>query len=94
MLIANLGDEMFSIEDICREIGMSRTQLYRKFRSLTDNTPNDYFRTLRLHVAKELLAGQDITVSEVAYRTGFKNISYFSRAFNREFGINPSKIHN
>lgn len=92
IMIAHLGDERFDIHGLCREIGMSRSQLYRKFKFLTNKTITEYLRSLRLHQAKELLRHPDMTVSEAAYRTGFKNVSHFSRVFTREFDMNPSDI--
>jgi len=93
IMTSNLSDENFDIQSLCNGMAMSRTQFYRKFRSLTNKTPNDYLRTLRLHRAKDLLTGSDITVTEAAYRTGFKNLSHFSKVFFDEFGINPSEIN-
>jgi signal transduction histidine kinase/CheY-like chemotaxis protein len=93
LMMANLSNESFDIQKLCHEMTMSRTQLYRKFRSLTDKSPNDYFRSLRLHKAKDLLAGTKITVAEAAYKSGFKNVSHFSRVFTEEFGIKPREIH-
>ncbi len=90
-LIEHLHEEYYSIHQLCREIGMSRTQLYRKFNSLSDQTVSLYFRALRLQKAKELLLNSELTVSEVAYRTGFKNISHFSKVFKEEFNVCPSK---
>jgi DNA-binding response OmpR family regulator len=90
--MVNLSDESFHIDSLCREMAMSRTQLYRKFRSLTDKTIAEYFRSLRLHKAKELLSNSELSVSEAAYKTGFKNVSHFSRVFTQEFGINPREI--
>lgn len=87
----HLQDESFGIKTLCEEIAMSRTQLYRKFKSLSENTVSDYLRTIRLNQAKEMLLQTDHSVSEVAYLTGFKNISHFSRVFKMEFDINPSK---
>ncbi len=89
---ANLDNEKFDIQRMCKEIAMSRTQLYRKFRSLTNKTVNEYLRSLRLHRARQLLFSSDISVAEAAYRTGFKNLSHFSRVFTREFKVNPSDI--
>ncbi len=66
---------------------------YRKFKSITNKTIAGYFRSLRLHKAKEYLTTSGMNVSEVAYLTGFKSLAHFSRAFTRQFGINPSKIH-
>jgi len=92
IMSANIGDETFDIHRLCYEMVMSRTQLYRKFRSLTDRTITEYLRSLRLHRAKELLAGSGITVAEAAYKTGFRSASHFSRVFTREFGVNPCQV--
>jgi signal transduction histidine kinase/DNA-binding response OmpR family regulator len=88
----NISDEDFDIHKLCRELAMSRTQLYRKFRSLTDKPISHYIRSIRLHKARELLTTSKVKVSESAYLTGFKNLSHFSRAFTEEFGINPSDV--
>jgi signal transduction histidine kinase/CheY-like chemotaxis protein len=92
IMLVNLGDEGFDIHRLSNEMAMSRTQLYRKFRSLTNMTITEYLRSLRLHRAKELLHDSVLTVAETAYRTGFRNVSHFSRVFKREFGENPSAI--
>ncbi len=91
-MMANIEEEGFDISLLCREISMSRTQLYRKFSALTDTTVAEYLRLLRLHRAKDLLRNTDLTVSEVAFRTGFKNVSHFSKVFKETFNINPSEI--
>jgi signal transduction histidine kinase/CheY-like chemotaxis protein len=86
---ANLIDDQFGISHLCSELAVSRAQLYRKFKSLSDITIADYFKTMRLYKAKELLATSRLNITEVAYKTGFKSLAYFSREFTREFGINP-----
>ena len=88
----NLADEEFGINQLCDMLAMSRSQLYRKFSSLTDLTVHQFIMTLKLQKAKELLFTTDLNVSEVAFDTGFKNISHFSRAFKKQFGKNPSSI--
>ncbi len=92
IMISNLGNEAFDIPHLCQALNLSRTQLYRKFRSLTNMTVNRYLRTLRLHRARELLSARQVNVAEAAYRTGFRNVSHFSRTFTGEFGINPSEM--
>jgi transcriptional regulator GlxA family with amidase domain len=87
---SNLDNDQYGIEDLCDALGMSRAQIYRKFKSLIDKTPHDYLRSYRLQKAKQLLLTTNLNVSEVAYRTGFKNISHFSRSFSKVFGKNPS----
>ena len=71
---------------------MSRSQLYRKFAALTNTTVHLFIRKLRLLKAKELLLHTELNVSEVAYDTGFKNPSHFSRVYSEEFGIALSKV--
>jgi signal transduction histidine kinase/DNA-binding response OmpR family regulator len=92
IMFSNLDDDRFEIRRLCSEMGMSRSQLYRKFKFLTDRTITEYMRSLRLHKARDLLVHSDLTVSEAAYRTGFKNISHFSKVFTREFDVNPSDL--
>jgi DNA-binding response OmpR family regulator len=89
---AHLDNDQFGIRELCLEIGMSRAQLYRKFKSLTDTTVNDYLMNFRLFKAKELLLNSGLNVSEVAYETGFKNLSHFSRSFKESFGVTPGSI--
>lgn len=93
-MLKNINTEEFDVKKLGFVVAMSRTQLYRKFKSLTNRTLFEYFLSLRLHRAKELLLASDIPVSEAALLTGFKNTSHFSRAFTKEYGVNPSKIRN
>ncbi|TAJ12075.1 response regulator [Marinilabiliaceae bacterium JC017] len=87
----HMGDEAFGIDQICSETAMSRAQLYRKFKALSDKTVGEYLRSLRLKKAQELLKKTDLNITQVAFEVGFKNLSHFSHAFLEEFGYNPSK---
>ena len=87
----HLDDEEFGIHQVCEALGMSRSQLYRKFAALTDTTVNQYLQNVRLDRARDLLRTTDLNVSEVAYDTGFKNPSHFSRAFSKRYGHAPSQ---
>ena len=89
VLESNLKDEEFGIINLCRELAISRAQLYRKFKSLSNKTIADYFKSLRLHKARELLLNTNLNVTEVTFATGFKNVSHFSREFSHEFGKSP-----
>lgn len=91
ILELHFSEEEFGIPELCNSIGMSRAQLYRKFSALTNITVHHFIRKLRLIKAKELLLNTNLNVSEVAYDTGFKNPSHFSRVYSEEFGIAPSK---
>ena len=92
ILEAHLDDEQFGISSLCQTIAMSRSQLYRKFAALTDVTVNQFILNLRLEKARELLKTTDLNVSEVAYDTGVKNPSHFSRACSNRFGHAPSQL--
>jgi len=88
----NLRDDEFGVSSLCRELAVSRAQLYRKFKFLCNKTIADYFKSMRLNRARVLLSTTNLNVTEVTFSVGFKNISYFSREFTREFGISPSEF--
>jgi CheY-like chemotaxis protein len=92
ILALHLDDESFGIAELCRELAMSRTQVYRKFAALTDMTVNQYLRRYRLYEARKLLRETDLSVGQVALEVGLPNLSYFSRAFTETFGVNPSQV--
>lgn len=85
--IANTG---FSVEELSREMAMSRVALYKKLLQLTRQTPVGFIRTIRLKRASQLLEKSQLTVSEVAYQTGFNNPKVFAKYFKTEFGVLPS----
>ena len=80
----------FTIEQFCRQMGMSQSQLVRKLKALTGQTAVEYLRNYRLERAAERLKGGDSRVSEVAFEVGFESLSYFSRSFQDKYGVNPS----
>lgn len=88
----NLSDEFFGVEMLCREIGVSERQVQRKLKAITNKSPNQLISSVRLHRAKELLFANTLNVSEIAFRSGFSNPSYFSKIFKKEFGTSPSDL--
>ncbi|MEQ8243981.1 alpha/beta fold hydrolase [Fulvivirga sp.] len=88
----HLGDEMFGVDMLCREIGMSERQVQRKLKAITNKAPNQLISSVRLHRAKELLLDNQHNIAEIAFQIGFSNPSYFSKSFKREFGQSPSDI--
>ena len=87
-----LSDSEFSINDFCRMLGMSRTSVYNKIKTLTGQGPNDFIRIIRLNKAKELLVSRKYSIGEVANMVGFSDPKYFSTCFKKQFGTSPSKI--
>lgn len=88
-----ISDSEFSVGDLCARLGMSRTSVYNKIRSITGQSVNEYIRIVRLNRAKELLGTGQYNVSEVAYMVGFSDPKYFSTCFKKQFGISPSKYY-
>jgi len=76
-----LAEESFNVASLCREIGISRPQLYRKMTSLTGRAPNDFLRDLRLEQALVLLRERTKKISQVALEVGYSNPSYFAKCF-------------
>jgi signal transduction histidine kinase/ligand-binding sensor domain-containing protein/DNA-binding response OmpR family regulator len=86
----NMGNPDFSVEELSREIGMSRVYLYKKLLSLTGKSPIEFIRTVRLKRAALLLEKSQLTVSEIAYQVGFNNPKYFTKYFKTEYKVLPS----
>ncbi|MBL0745475.1 hybrid sensor histidine kinase/response regulator transcription factor [Chryseolinea lacunae] len=82
----------FGVEDLAREMGLSRVQLYRKITALTNQSASEFLRNYRLERAADLLRQGAGNVSEIAYQVGFENPSYFTKTFREHFGKLPSDI--
>ena len=89
---ARMSDSDVSVEDLAADMNLSRVQLYRKVKAVTDSSPVEILRTARLKRAYQLLVTTDKTISEVAYDVGFSAPSYFTKCFKDEFGISPSDL--
>ncbi|WP_215222643.1 hybrid sensor histidine kinase/response regulator [Echinicola shivajiensis] len=77
---------------LCSELALSSSKLYRKITELTDMSPNEFIRTIRLKKSASLLKTKNYNVSEVAIAVGFNDPLYFSRRFKEQFGYAPSKL--
>ncbi|MBI1287022.1 MAG: response regulator [Flavobacteriales bacterium] len=89
---AHLDDENFSVEELSKEVGMSRAQLHRKLIALTGKSASRFVRNYRLEHAYQLLENRVGTVSEIAYRVGYSSPAYFTKCFTEDFGISPSQV--
>ena len=88
----NIGNEILTPNLISFEIGMSRTNLYRKLKALTNLSLTFFIRRVRLQKASDLLLNTKKSISEISYAVGFSDPKYFSRVFTKEFDISPSEF--
>ncbi|WP_240410108.1 substrate-binding domain-containing protein [Flavisolibacter nicotianae] len=86
---SNLANEDFTIEDICKDLGISRVQLYRKVKALMNVNVNDYILSTRLQKARYLLQHEELSISEISFKVGFSSPAYFSTVFKSKFGVTP-----
>lgn len=86
----NMADSALNVEDLSKSMGISRVQLYRKIKSLTNYSPNELLRIARLKKAALLLVSSEMTVAEITYEVGFTSPSYFTKCYKDYFGESPS----
>ncbi|MCB0634393.1 MAG: ATP-binding protein [Saprospiraceae bacterium] len=87
-----IGEETFSTSGLAQAVNMSRSQLHRKIKALTDQSPSVFIRTIRLQHAYQLLQQKSGNISEIAFEVGIPNLAYFSRCFSQQFGFPPSEL--
>ncbi len=87
----NLEDTDFSVEKLCRELGVGRTKLYTKVKDITGQALGDLIRDVRLNKAAHLLRTTDLNITEVIYQVGFGSNSHFSKSFKARFGVTPTE---
>jgi signal transduction histidine kinase/ligand-binding sensor domain-containing protein/DNA-binding response OmpR family regulator len=90
MVESNMTNKDFSVEELSRQLGMSRVLLYKKLLALTGKTPIEFIRTIRMQRAAQLLEKSQYTVSEIAYQVGINNPKYFTKYFKDEYNMLPS----
>ena len=88
----NLANDKFNVDDICKLIGVSRVQLYRKVKALLGCSITDYILNRRLKKAKYLLNNEQHNISEITYMVGFSNPNYFATVFKAKYGCTPSEF--
>jgi len=88
----NISNTEFGKEEFAAVMNVSSSLLYKKIKSLTDQSPTDFIKTVRLNHAVELLKSRKYTVTEVSELCGFASIGYFSTVFRKHFGKSPSEM--
>ena len=87
----SIANPELNIDEIADTLGLSRSNLYRKIKSLTDYSPNELIRTIRVKYAKQLLNSKAKSISEVAYEVGFSSPSYFAKCFKDFYNESPTE---
>ncbi|HTH58074.1 MAG TPA: helix-turn-helix domain-containing protein [Cyclobacteriaceae bacterium] len=87
----NMKDPAFGVEEMAREVGMSRANLNRKVKAITGLPPSELIRNIRLRKAATLLLNRVDSVSQIGFIVGFEDHSYFSKLFKKQFGVPPSE---
>ncbi|MEM6320775.1 MAG: two-component regulator propeller domain-containing protein [Bacteroidota bacterium] len=88
----HIGNTSFGVVQFAHELAVSRPLLFTKLKAITNQTPNNFIKSIRLKRAVQLLKQKKINVSEVAYRVGFKDPRYFSKVFQKEFKRTPTQF--
>ena len=87
----NMNNPDFLVEDLCKEMGMSRVYFYKKIVALTDKTPSEFIRFIRLKRAADMLEKSQKFINEIAFEVGFNDPKYFRKYFKSEFGVTPNE---
>ena len=86
-----MSEPDFTVDKLCAILNMSRTSFYNKLKDLTNKTPSDYIRIIKLNYAAKLLLEKEFTISEIADKTGFNDAKYFREVFKKHYNMTPSK---
>ena len=88
---AHMDNSEFKVSTFIEKMNLGRNQVERKLKALTDQTPVEFIRVLRLKRAAQKIIKQEDTISQIAYSVGFNNLSYFAKCFKQQFGTLPSE---
>ncbi len=92
IILDHLDDEKFDVNQLASEIGWSRSHTFRKVRSLTGISANQFIKETRLQEAAKLILNSNLNASEISYKVGFSSPSYFSKCFSKYYGVTPRGI--
>jgi AraC-like DNA-binding protein len=92
IIVEKISDPDFNIDQLAGCVHLSRMQLHRRLMRMIQQSPGEFLRNARLEKARELLLKGNQTTSQIAYQTGFENLSYFSKIFKQRYSILPSRI--
>ena len=87
-----MGDPDLNVDALASEMGLGRSQFYRKIKALTNYSPVELLRRLRLKRSRDLLSTTQKSVSEIAYEVGFSTPAYFTRCYREAYGETPTEL--
>jgi TolB-like protein/AraC-like DNA-binding protein len=91
LILENLEDENFGVKELVAKTGMNPSTIHRRVKAFTNKNISQYIREIRLHKSLEFLQQDELTISEVAYRTGFSSPAYFNKCFHEYYGYPPGE---
>ncbi len=88
----NIDKSLYTVEDLAKDLNISRVQLYRKVKAILGISISDHINNIRLEKSKELLLNSNQNISEIAYSLGFSSPNYFSTSFKNKYGLSPKEF--
>jgi len=92
LIASNIDSSIYTVEDLAKDLNISRVQLYRKVKAILGISVSDHINNIRLDKSKELLLNSNQNISEIAYAVGFSSPNYFSTTFKNKFGVSPKEF--
>ncbi|MDE6866621.1 MAG: helix-turn-helix transcriptional regulator, partial [Muribaculaceae bacterium] len=89
---AEMGNPDLNVDGLASEMGLGRSQFYRKIKALTNYSPVELLRRLRLQRARDLVTTSEKSISEIAYEVGFSTPAYFTKCFRDAYGETPTEL--
>ena len=90
----NIANSDLNLDAFCKELGLSKSNLYRKIKQITGYSPNEFIRNFRLETAAKMLKETDMSITEVYCAVGYNSLAYFSNSFKTLYGVSPSEFKN
>ncbi|MDE6023319.1 MAG: substrate-binding domain-containing protein, partial [Muribaculaceae bacterium] len=87
----DMGNPDITVDSLASKMGLERTQFYRKIKAITNYSPAELIRNLRLKKARALVTGSDKSISEIGYEVGFSTPAYFTKCYREAFGETPTE---
>jgi DNA-binding response OmpR family regulator/two-component sensor histidine kinase len=92
IIIESMHEQNFGVPELCKKVGMSRTQLHNKIKALTGHSTSHFIKKVRIRQATHLLRTSEMNISQVAFEVGVESLPYFTKIFTKEIGLSPSKF--